>query len=128
MVGGGTEGRRAVNQSSSDRGSGSLLTIALIGSVVALTGLGLPVFVGLAVRQSVAAAADASALAAADVMSGLVPGYPCDAARRLAEANGATLASCEPDGLVVAVSATRHFAGITITSSATAGPPPGVPD
>ncbi len=112
----------------SDRGSGSLLTIALVGSITALTGLGLPVFIGLAVRQSVAAAADAAALAAADVLSGLVPGYPCDSARHVAEANGASLALCEPDGLVVTVSATRQFAGITITSTATAGPPPGVPD
>lgn len=119
---------RAVRPGDHDRGSGSLLTIALVGSVTALMGLCLPIFAGLAVRQSVAGAADSAALAAADVMSGLVPGYPCDSARRVAEANGATLASCEPDGLVVSVSATRQFAGIAITSSATAGPPTGVPD
>ena len=88
----------------------------------------MPIFAGLAVRQSVAGAADSAALAAADVVSGLRAGYPCDAARRVAEANGALLASCEVDGLVVSVSATRQFAGIAITSSATAGPPTGVPD
>jgi secretion/DNA translocation related TadE-like protein len=111
-----------------DRGSGSLLAIALVGSVTALAALGLPVFVGLAVRQSVSGAADAAALAAADVTSGLVPGYPCETARRVAEANGALLASCMSDGLTVTVSAMRQFAGIRVTARATAGPPPGAPD
>jgi len=111
-----------------DRGSGSLLAIALVGSVTAVAALGLPVFVGLAVRQSVAAAADAAALAAADVLSGLEPGYPCDTARVVVEANAASLASCGTDGLVVTVSATRLFAGIPVTTRATAGPPPGEPD
>jgi secretion/DNA translocation related TadE-like protein len=111
-----------------DRGSGSLLAIALVGSVTALAALGLPVFVGLAIRQSVAGAADAAALAAADVLSGLETGFPCDAAQRVAEANAALLASCAADGLTVTVSATREFAGITVRSFATAGPPLGEPD
>jgi secretion/DNA translocation related TadE-like protein len=115
-------------RSADDRGSGSLLAIALVGSVTALAALGMPVFVGLAVRQSVAAAADAAALAAADVLSGLESGYPCDVARRVAEANAALLASCVADGLTVTVSATRAFAGITVRSFATAGPPIGEPD
>lgn len=107
-----------------ERGSGSVLAVALVGAITAVASLSLPLYMGLAVRQSVAAAADASALAAADVAVGIVPGYPCDEARRVAAANGAVLGGCELDGLVATVSATRWILGIPVTSSATAGPPP----
>jgi secretion/DNA translocation related TadE-like protein len=103
--------------------SGSVLAVALVGGVAALTGLSLPLYMGLATRQSVAAAADASALAAADVAVGIVPGYPCETAGQVAAANGAALGSCHLDGLVATVSATRWIIGIPVTSIATAGPP-----
>lgn len=108
-----------------DTGSGSVLTVALVGSIAALASLSLPLYMGLAVRQSVAAAADAAALGAADVAVGIVPGYPCDVAARVAAANGAALTGCELDGLVATVSATRWIVGIPVSSHATAGPPPG---
>ena len=77
----------------------------------------------LAVRQAVAGAADAAALAAADVASGLVSGYPCATAALVAAANGAAVASCAVDGLVVTVSASRDILGLAVTATATAGPP-----
>lgn len=110
---------------SSDHGSGSVLAVALGGSIAALTALALPLYMGLAMRQAVAAAADASALAAADTASGRIPGYPCDNARRVASANGAALRSCEVDGLVVTVTAGRVVVGLDVIVGATAGPPPG---
>jgi secretion/DNA translocation related TadE-like protein len=110
---------------SSDRGAGSVLTVALVGAVAAVASLSIPLYMALAVRQSVAAAADAAALAAADAAVGLVGGYPCDLAVRAASANGASLASCDADGLVVTVSASRSLLGIPVTAWATAGPPPG---
>ncbi|CAN5553331.1 hypothetical protein BH10ACT7_BH10ACT7_06440 [soil metagenome] len=109
-----------------DRGSGSLLALAVGGSIAMLTALALPLYTGLATRQSVAAAADAAALAAADTASGRVPGYPCDNAERVALANGARLDSCELDGLVVTVLAVRSIVGIEVTVAATAGPPAGI--
>lgn len=69
-------------------------------------------------------AADASALAAADVAVGIVPGFACEQAAAVASANGARLAQCETDGLIVTVVASRPFLGLTITATATAGPPP----
>lgn len=107
-----------------ETGAGSVLAVALVGAIAALASLTLPLYMGLAVRQSVSAAADAAALAAADVAAGIVPGYPCDAARAVAAANGAELGSCELDGLVATVSASRLILGIAVTSRATAGPPP----
>jgi secretion/DNA translocation related TadE-like protein len=106
-----------------ERGSGSVLAVGLIGAVVALVALALPLYIGLATRRAVAGAADAAALAAADVASGLEPGYPCAAADRVASANRAILASCAIDGLVVTVSVSRVILTVDVTSTATAGPP-----
>lgn len=108
----------------SERGSGTILAVAIVGGVVAVTGLALPLYMGYAVRQAVAGAADAAALAAADTASGLLPGYPCDAAAVVAAANGSGLASCEVDGLVATVTATRYLLGFAVSARATAGPPP----
>ena len=106
-------------------GSGTVLAVALVGAVAALASLSVPLYMGLAVRQSVAAAADAAALAAADVAVGIVPGFPCEVAAGVAAANGASLRSCVADGLVMTVSASRGILGIPVSSYATAGPPPG---
>ena len=111
-----------------DLGSGSVLALAIVAAVAALASLAIPLSLALAVRHSVAAAADAAALAAADVLIGIEPGYPCEAAARVASANGASLSSCEPDGLVITVTATRSVLGIPVFATATAGPPPGEPD
>jgi secretion/DNA translocation related TadE-like protein len=83
----------------------------------------LPLYIGLSVRQSVNSAADAGALAAADVAVGLVPGVPCEAAEQIVAANGAVLTGCVADGLVVTVSADRPFLGLQLRAVATAGPP-----
>jgi secretion/DNA translocation related TadE-like protein len=112
----------------SERGSGSVLTIALIASITALTALALPLYSALAMRQAVAAAADAAALTAADVAVGIAPGYPCAQAALVATANGAVLRSCELDGLVATVTVERSLLGIPARATATAGPPRGESD
>lgn len=101
-------------------------SVAAVGVAVALVGLTVPAltaYSALAVRQSVAAAADAAALAGADVAVGIVAGYPCEVAALAAEANGARLDACIADGLIVSVTATRVVLGVTVTVAATAGPP-----
>lgn len=108
----------------SDRGSGTVLAIALIGCIVAVFLAVLPVYQALAVRRSVVAAADAAALAAADVAVGIVPGYPCAVAAVVAQANHASLTSCTADGLVMTVVASRVLFGFSVTAVATAGPAP----
>jgi secretion/DNA translocation related TadE-like protein len=103
--------------------SGSVLTVGIAAGLIAITGTALPAHAALAARQAVAGAADAAALAAADVAVGRVPGVPCELAADVAAANGATLSSCAADGLVVTVTASRGLLGILVTASATAGPP-----
>lgn len=112
----------------SDRGSGSVLAIAVAAAIAALAALALPLYMSLAIRQSVAAAADAAALAAADTASGLLAGFPCEAAAAVATANGSSLGRCELDGLVVTVTVHRVLLGIPVTAAATAGPPRGTAD
>ncbi len=107
---------------SSDDGSGSILTVAIIGAVTALSLMLLPLYTGFAARQSVAGAADAAALAAADTVVGIVPGVPCAAASTVAAANGASILSCDVDGLIVTVTAARMLLGVSVTAAATAGP------
>lgn len=107
-----------------ESGSGSVLAVALVASVLLLTGIALPLNAALTTRQLAANAADAAALAAADTASGLVPGYPCENAAQAARLNGASLGDCAVDGLEVRVTASKVVLGATVTVEARAGPPP----
>jgi secretion/DNA translocation related TadE-like protein len=107
-----------------DRGAGTILIVGLIAAVVALNALVIPLYWALSVRHALAGATDAAALAAADTASGLIAGYPCENASRLAVANDAYIKDCRVDGRIVTVTASRRILGILVTTSATAGPPP----
>ena len=111
-----------------ERGAGTVVTLGTGLGIVAVFLLVLPLYAALGARHSVAAAADAAALAAADAASGVVPGNPCDTAERVAAANGAFVGACTVDGLVVTVTAARRLLGFVIAESATAGPAGSVAD
>jgi secretion/DNA translocation related TadE-like protein len=108
-----------------DRGSGSVLAVGLIAAIAVLTAVLVPLYSALATRSSVGVAADAAALAAADVAVGIAPGIPCETARRVVSAQGAALTSCAVDGLIVTVVASRRILGVDVVAAATAGPPSG---
>lgn len=112
--------RRALDD---DRGAGGVLVLGLVGAAVALTVGLLVAFDGYAAAQRAAAAADAAALAAADVASGLLPGDPCDAAARTAEANGASVTACAWHGAEASVEILVVAGPFEIAESARAGPP-----
>lgn len=109
----------------SDRGSGTLLAVTVVSAVVVVTAAILLLSQVLVARVQAGGAADAAALAAADVASGRQPGYPCELAASVASANGTSLQSCEVDGLIVTVSVGRGILGFDVGARATAGPPPG---
>jgi secretion/DNA translocation related TadE-like protein len=109
-----------------DDGSGSLLGLAIAGSIAAVAALAVPLYLGLAIRESVDGAADAAALAAADVAAGISPGFPCATASRLAAANGGILGACSVDGRIITVEVSRSFVGLSLSARATAGPPDAV--
>lgn len=100
-----------------------MLAIGIVAFVVALTLALLPLGGGLLAKSRAALAADASALAGADVAIGLNPGFPCEAAAEIASANGATLVDCVADGVIVTVRVEVRFGAFRISSVATAGPP-----
>ena len=106
-----------------DRGSASVVIVGLMAGIAAITSLTVPLYSALAVKQSVSAAADAAALAAADVAVGRAPGFPCKVATRVAAANGASVTACSVDGLVATVSVGRTLLGVPVSSTSTAGPP-----
>lgn len=105
-----------------ERGAGTVVTLGVGLGIVAVFLIVLPLCATLAARHTVAAAADAAALAAADTASGLVPGHPCEAAQRVASANGAAVVACSLDGWVATVATTRWVLGLSVTEIATAGP------
>lgn len=102
-----------------------MLTLGIVGSIVALAAALTMMLVASVASQSAANAADAAALAAADAASGAVAGEPCDLAARLAERNGARLVACELAGAVATVTVVVERAAFAATASARAGPPPG---
>ncbi|MFE5672321.1 Rv3654c family TadE-like protein [Agromyces sp. NPDC056523] len=107
-----------------EQGAATVVTLGIVGAIVALAAGLATVLVGSVASQAAANAADAAALAAADAISGAVPGEPCVVATRLAARNGARLTSCEVSGAVVLVRVAVDRAAFAVTASARAGPPP----
>ena len=77
-----------------EEGSGTLLALAIIAALLVLTVV-IAGFIGVvSANRRASAAADLSALAAADAYRGLTEGDPCAVAANLAERHGAHLESC----------------------------------
>lgn len=110
-----------------ETGAGSILVVAILAAVLGLSALSVPLYSVLAMKGVTSGAADAAALAAADVAIGRAPGVPCLAAARIAEANGTVLAACQPDGLVITVRVEGGVLGFTVGATASAGPPAAKP-
>lgn len=116
-----------------DRGSGTVMTTALVIVALLLTGALLAWAAAVRAAMTAASAADLAALAAADTARGLRPGDPCGVASELAAANKAHLDSClvEADGQTAAVTARVGIASeimgfeiYSATARARAGAPP----
>ena len=107
----------------SERGAASVLVIGIVGAVVGATALMVPVAAVFVVSQRAENAADAAALAAADAISGAVPGVPCELAAMVATRNGAAMATCSIDGPVASITVAITVAGLELGATARAGPP-----
>jgi secretion/DNA translocation related TadE-like protein len=115
-----------------DAGSGTLWVVGLVALVGTLAGVVLLLGAVAVARHRAATAADLAALAAAARLP-LEPAAACPAARRVAVAHGARLASCgTPDGVVADVTVALDLARVLpnrwarlppLTVSARAGPP-----
>lgn len=106
-----------------ERGSGTVLAFSAVGVIVAIAVGAVLVCGAWEARQRAAHAADAAALAGAEVAVGRSPGEPCAEAERVAQANGAALGDCTVAGVVVQVTAVVPYAGWQARVPARAGPP-----
>lgn len=103
----------------------------VVGSIVVCSTLtiGLAATGGAAVAaRRAAGAADNAAIAAADTVSGALPGEPCERAAEVADASGARLAACETEDLDAFVTVEVSFAGMVASARARAGPARGSVD
>lgn len=105
------------------RGAGSVLTIGVLCCIIATVLLLGPLARTLVLRSELTGAADAAALAAADVARGISAGVPCVVAESVARENGATMADCRVDGVIVTVRVRAVVLGFAVSATATAGPP-----
>ena len=95
-----------------DRGAGSALVLAVVAGV-AIVGLTLvAAATALGAAQRVSGAADAAALAAADVMLGWSAGDPCAVAERLARVHDTALHECWRDGVSMVVTVRARVLGM----------------
>lgn len=110
-----------------DRGASTVLAVAIIATMLSVIIALTPLFLSLIERNRLTGAADAAALAAADIAVGREPGVPCEKAREVAAANDAHVTTCIVDGVIVTVRvASRHpSTGVPfhLDATATAGPP-----
>ena len=104
-----------------------MLAVAIIAAVLLLFSLLLPLVAVLSVYQRVMGAADAAALAAADVAVGIRSGSPCEVAAAVAAANTTRLHGCLVDDSTATVRVTASVLGFEVSARATAGRPPGEP-
>lgn len=106
-----------------ERGSGSVLAVAVIGALLCLAGMLTSLAAVLGAAQQLSVAADQTALAAADVASGLLPGVPCEQAARVASAHSGKLLDCAVEGSVATVEVGGSALGMALSARASAGPP-----
>lgn len=106
-----------------ERGSGSVLALVTVAVIAAVTAAAVLVCGAWAARERAAVAADAAALAGAEVAVGRAVGEPCAQAEVVARSNGAALVECTVTGVVVRVGAVVPYAAWQARASARAGPP-----
>jgi secretion/DNA translocation related TadE-like protein len=112
-----------LSRAGGEQGAGSVLAVAIVAAILVLFSLVLPITTVVSAQQRAAGAADAAALAAADVAVGILPGSPCLVAATVAEANAARLDGCAIDGVTATVRATTTVLGFAVSARATAGRP-----
>ncbi|MFD2757829.1 Rv3654c family TadE-like protein [Gulosibacter faecalis] len=111
----------------SERGSGTVLAVAIIGATVSLA-VALCLVLGAFVAHTRASvAADAAALAAADSASGRIPGDACGRAAAIAAEHRVTLTGCDAGRTETFVTVTTTFGAFTIGASSRAGLPSSFP-
>ena len=104
-----------------DKGSGVVLGLGLIFSILGIMGLGLMISNRVVEATRLQVIADNAALAAEDVLRGLATGYPCETAEQFVESFGSTLEACHIVKLDMYISVSKQEMGIVHRVSSHAG-------
>jgi secretion/DNA translocation related TadE-like protein len=105
-----------------DKGSGTVLSLAMIALSVTCFGITQTVALHLLVGARLNAVAESAALSADDALRGLITGYPCEIAREIASENMVILDECRIVGFEAFVKLHVDSMGIVLNATARAGP------
>lgn len=105
-----------------EEGSGSMLALGIGASFLILTIILIPLLGSFVLQQRAQGVADLAALAAADVASGRLPGFPCVLAESLVTRADFLLSECRTDELISRVIVRVSFGPFEVTARARAGP------
>lgn len=106
----------------SDRGSGTVLSLAVIVLSISCLGITQTIALNLLAGARLNAVADAAALSADDALRGLITGYPCEIAKEIAAENMVILDECRIVGFEAFVKMHVDSMGIVLNATARAGP------
>ena len=104
-----------------DSGSGSILGLGIICSLLGILSLGLVVVAENLGVQRLQVLADTAVLAAEDRYLGLGVGFPCETADQIVKEFGATLEECHKVSSDIYISASQQLMGIVHRVNARAG-------
>lgn len=107
----------------SELGAGSMLGLAMLLAGLGITTILMALIVALVTLSRAQAVVDSAALAAADTLSGRIPGVPCEIARRQLAEFASEKNTCTVSNLDARVTVNVHLGIIGVTLRAHAGPP-----
>ena len=105
-----------------DRGSGTILAIGLIFTILGIMTLVLAVGYQSLEQRRLQSTADAAAIAGDDALRGLNTGFACQIAGVIAKAAGATLDRCRIVESDIYISVCQRTMGIVLEARARSGP------
>lgn len=104
-----------------DSGSGSILGLGIILTVLVIISLGIRVQAENLDVARLQAVTEGAALAAEDALRGLTVGFPCETADQIVKEFGATLEECHKVGSDIYIGVSQQVLGIVHRVKARAG-------
>lgn len=104
-----------------DSGSGSILGLGIILTVLVIISLGIRVQAENLAVARLQAVTEGAALAAEDALRGLTVGFPCETADQIVREFGATLEECHKVGSDIYIGVSQQVLGIVHRVKARAG-------
>ncbi len=104
-----------------DSGSGSILGLGIVLTLLVIISLGIRVQAENLAVARLQAVTDGAAIAAGDAFRGLTVGFPCETADQIVKEFGATLEECHKVGSDIYIGVSQQVLGIVHRVKARAG-------